>query len=164
MAKRPSVETWLSARQQWEADPAQTHESIAKMVGVTRAAVQKRADKEKWERPQSLRDINRKAQLQADKKVALQLPEVAGVTGKNTEQAAIDVRSAVLESHRKDWIEHRRLFTLQHIAEDFNEGKKAKISAEMTILRQRGERAAYGLEDAGGSGGSYEEFLKSLTL
>lgn len=147
MAKRPSPDTWLAARQQWEADPTATFESISLIVGVSRAAVSKRADKEGWERPQNLRQIVEKAQLQADAKVTPQLREVAEVTGKSTQQAAVDVRADLLELHRKDWRLHRDLFPLENIAADFDEGKKAKISAEMTLLRQKGERQAYGLDD-----------------
>lgn len=149
MAKRPTADVWLSARQQWEADPTHTFESIAKIVGVSRVAVSKRAspEQEGWSRPQSLRQIVEKAQIQADAKVTPKLRDVSAVTGKSTEQAAVDVRADLLESHRKDWMSHRKLFTLDKISADFDEGKKAKISAEMTLLRQKGERQAYGLDD-----------------
>jgi hypothetical protein len=94
-----------------------------------------------------LRQIVEKAQLQADAKVTPKLRDVSQVTGKSTEQAAVDVRADLLEAHRTDWKRHRELFTLDKISADFDEGKKAKISAEMTLLRQKGERQAYGLDD-----------------
>ena len=148
MAKRPSQDTWLTARQRWEADPTESFESISRVVGVSRVAVSKRADKEKWSRPTNLRQINEKAQLQADAKVTPKPSEVSGATAKSTEQAAVDIRADVLEHHRVDWIEHRGMFSLGAIRENFDVGKQAKISAEMLLLRQKGERAAYGMTDA----------------
>ena len=66
--------------------------------------------------------------------------------------AAEDLRADVIERHRADWSEHRKLFTLQEIKDDFEQGKAAKISAEMLALRQKGERAAYGLDAVDGPG------------
>jgi len=57
------------------------------------------------------------------------------------------VRADVLDRHRADWSEHRKLFTLQSIAENFDLGKSAKITAEMLKIRQDGERKAYGFDD-----------------
>jgi hypothetical protein len=145
MAKRPSADSWLAARQRWESDPTQTFESIALQVGVSRQAACKRAEKEGWARPANLRQINERAQLQADAKVASKPVEVDSPSSKTLEQAAVDVRAHVLEKHRTDWISHRALFTLADIAADFDRGKQAKISAEMLLLRQKGEREAYGL-------------------
>lgn len=110
-------------------------------------AVSKKAAAEGWERVQSLRKIVERAQLQADK-VTAKLSEVTSGPTKTTVAAAIDIRADLLERHRADWGQHRTLFTLASIEQDFDAGKKAKISAEMLTLRQKGERAAYGL-DAG---------------
>ncbi len=149
MAARPTQDAWLAARQRWESDPTETFESISKVVKVSRVAVSKKADKEGWQRPVSLHEINQKAQLQADLKVARRVSperrEVTAVTGKSNEQAAVDVRVRVIETHRADWWLHRDLFPLDKIAEDFEVGKQAKISAEMLMIRQKGERDAYGL-------------------
>ena len=147
MAKRPSPDTWLSARKLWESDPTHTFESISKVVGVSRVAVSKRAEKEGWSRPESLRSIVEKAQLQADAKVTPKLSDVSPETRKaETAQMAVDVRADVIDRHRSDWAQHRTHFDLPSIKDDFEMGKKAKISAEMLLLRQKGERAAYGLD------------------
>jgi hypothetical protein len=59
------------------------------------------------------------------------------------------MRSKVLQIHRSEWRKHSGLYPLDCIKADFDEGRKAKISAEMLLIRQRGERAAWGLEDQG---------------
>jgi predicted transcriptional regulator len=154
---RPTKDAWEAARHKWEADPSETFESVSQTLGVSRPAVSKRASAEGWERVQSLHQIIEKAHLQADK-VTAKLSEVTGVSAKTTVETAIDIRAQLLDTHRADWTEHRSLFTLDSILEDFDNGKKAKISAEMLTLRQKGERAAYGLDtgDEQASGGSRE--------
>lgn len=160
MAKRPSTDTWLAAKQCWEADPTHTFESIAKWMGaqgspVSRVAVSKRAAKEEWARPKNLAQINEQAQLQADTKVSPKQEHVSGETSKKAvEQAAVQVRAAVLELQRGDWKSHREKFSLEAVAEDFEKGKQAKISAEMLAIRHRGEREAYGMEVKGGGDGN----------
>jgi hypothetical protein len=62
-------------------------------------------------------------------------------------EAAEDIRADVIERHRADWAEHRTHFKTGDIAAEFELGKSAKISAEMLAIRQKGERAAYGLDD-----------------
>lgn len=164
MAKRPTSEMWLAARQQWEADPKENFETIGRSLGVSRVASSKRASKEGWARPQNLRQIVERAQLQADVKVSPKPLEVSDVTGKTTEQAAVDIRADVLKTHRQDWHEHRSVFTLLAIADDLDAGKKAKISADMLIVRQKGERAAYGLDDSEAAGKTVEREMSDLEI
>lgn len=151
---RLTADAWARARIEWEADPRATYESVARGLGVSRVAVTKHALKHGWERVQSLASIAAAAQRKADAKVAPQLSggdkvaaEVAQEAAKRlSAEAAVDVRADVIDRHRSDWAEHRRLFTLGAIAADFELGKSAKISAEMLQIRQRGEQAAYGLD------------------
>lgn len=146
MSKRPSQEAWAEARARWEADPKESFESIAQWLGVTRAAVSRKAKAAPvWEKVKSLRKIVEQAHLQADK-VSAAGQKVSDGTSKSPVAAAVDIRSDVLERHRADWDQHRKLFGLSAIADDFEAGKKAKISAEMLLLRQKGESAAYGLD------------------
>jgi transcriptional regulator with XRE-family HTH domain len=49
--------------------------------------------------------------------------------------------------HREDWEVFRGIYTLQRIANDFEIGKSAKITAEMLTLRQRGESIAWGINN-----------------
>jgi hypothetical protein len=154
MAKRPTTEDWQAARDRWEADPQETFESISEMMGVSRAAVSKKARNpaDPWVRAKGLRELAEKAHQRADErevtaKVTRSDPKVTRETSKKgAEDAAVDIRADVLERHRADWSQHRALFALQSISGDFDAGKTAKISAEMLTLRQRGERAAYGLD------------------
>jgi hypothetical protein len=143
MQGRPTKVVWHTARQRWEADPTETFQSIAAHVGVSRQAVCKHAEQEGWLRLTDLEEINERAQISADSKVA----QVDGAGVKSVEQAAVDVRANVLLRHRTDWTKHRELFSLEKISEHFETGKQAKISAEMLMLRQRGERDAYGITD-----------------
>lgn len=162
MSKRPSQEAWAEARTRWEADPKENFETIGQAMGVSRVAVSKRAAKEGWERVKTLRQIVQKAQLQADK-VSAKVSEVSGAPLKSAAELAVDVRSDVLERHRADWAEHRKFFGLDEIKEDFDNGKKAKISAEMLLIRQKGERAAYGLdEESKGGETGFESLVADL--
>lgn len=160
MSKRQPKEAWEQARIRWESDPVCSHTDIAAPLGVSRAAVQKRAANERWTRPQSLREISRKAQLQADAKVAGHSEvagKVAGETHPVSQQASVDIRAAVLETHRADWQEHRALFKTPDMKDDVAIGRAGKVAAEVITLRQRGERAAYGLGEGGDGGdGGYE--------
>ena len=66
------------------------------------------------------------------------------------EQVAVDLRSELLDRHRKEWGEVRRLFcrSLKEAenARGFEVAKFAKISAETVELIQRGETRAWGLD------------------
>lgn len=176
MAQRPHHDAWANARLRWEADTSVTFESVGKLLGVSRAAVSKRAGKEAWSRPESLQQINERAQLRADArqakreshKVAQTTPSTSKVDDATRKEAvadlAADIRADVLERHRADWAAHRQLFELASIAKDFEMGKKAKISAEMLLLRQKGEAAAHGLNDGQGPANGDYERLRSDVL
>lgn len=171
---RPSKDQWTQARQTWEADSSQSFESIAKTLGCSRVAVSKRADREGWERVQNLRQIVEKAQRKADTKRAAKVaPKVTGDASVTTEVSAetskaetvaqaIDVRAEVIEKHRNDWDDHRELFPLTEIKANFEVGKQAKISAEMLMIRQKGERAAYGLDVADVPDTGFEKLLAEI--
>lgn len=151
---RLTVDQWQEARRTWEADPTATFEAVADQYKVSRQAISKRANAEGWAKVGALRQVVERAQFKADRKVAqvaAQPSEVADATAKRDEQATIEesveIRADVIDRHRADWAEHRKFFKLEDLGKDFEAGKKAKISAEMLMIRQKGERAAYGLED-----------------
>lgn len=152
---RLTADQWKQARQRWEADPALTFEALADKLTVSRQAISKKAKADGWAKVASLRDVVEKAQFRADtkvaNKVAAQVAQVAGATAKSdataTYDESVDIRADVIDRHRVDWAEHRREFAIAEIKTNFENGKKAKISAEMLLIRQKGERAAYGLED-----------------
>ena len=53
----------------------------------------------------------------------------------------------MVETHQGEWERHRTLFAIDAIKADFDLGKSAKISAERLMIRHKGERAAYGLDE-----------------
>jgi transcriptional regulator with XRE-family HTH domain len=161
---RLTADQWRSARQSWEADPALTFEGLAERLGLSRQAVSKKAKGDQWAKVGALREVAERAQLKADRKVA----GVAGATAKKGEdatfEASVEIRADVIERHRADWSEHRKLFPLADIKAKFELGKSAKITAEMMAIRQKAERAAYGLEEGGANppGGDLVKTLGEL--
>ena len=130
-----------------------TFSELGAELGCSHAAISQRAKKEGWQRLPDMKSIADRAQFKAD---ARESAKLTGVTysvscKKHTREAAEDIRADVIERHRTDWARHRNLFGLDAIAADFDTGKSAKISAEMLAIRQKGERAAYGLDDDTGS-------------
>ena len=130
----------------YELEPTATMESVAQAVGVSRPAVSQRAKAEEWQKSGTLARVNQSAQFAADKKVTAKL---TGVSSKNATviDKSIALRANVIERHRGQWGQHAELFLLDAIAVDFDLGKRAKISAEMLMIRQGGERKAWGLDD-----------------
>lgn len=144
MAKRLTRDEWASARQTWEMDQAATDRTVSELFGITRQAVTLKRNAEGWQKVGALATVSQRAQLAADKK---NCTEQEAPSRADAIDAAVDIRADVLGKHRSEWSEHRRLFPLANIRDDFNTGKSAKISAEMIRIRQDGERRAYGISD-----------------
>lgn len=149
--RRPSREQKDAARIKWESTPA-TFADIGSEIGVSDTAVRKWASAEGWMKAGSLRSVNERAHIKADEGSSEEVrPKFGGEPVKApttaSVEAAVDMRSKVLQIHRSEWRKHSGLYPLDCIKADFDEGRKAKISAEMLLIRQRGERAAWGLED-----------------
>jgi hypothetical protein len=157
---RLTKEQWAQARIQWESDPMITFDALSKQLGCSHAAVGQMAKKQNWQRDPDMRGIASRAQMKADSRELAKLsPESlgesfaesfkkTGIESFAARELAEDIRADVIERHRADWASHRELFRLSDIAADFNMGKSAKISAEMLALRQKAERAAYGLDES----------------
>jgi len=143
---RLTQQQWLEAKQMYEMEPTATLESVAQAVGVSRPAVSQRAKAEEWQKSGTLARVNQSAQIAADRKLTGKL---TGVSSKNATvtETSIALRANVIERHREQWGQHTKLFNLEDIAVDFDLGKRAKISAEMLMIRQGGERKAWGLDD-----------------
>ena len=152
---RLTQDQWQEARAKWEADPALTFEALGAELGVSKQAISDKCKKENWQRTPDMKSIRERAQLKADKreldKLDGKLDTSSTKIALEAREAAEDIRADVIERHRTDWARHRNLFGLDAIAADFDTGKSAKISAEMLAIRQKGERAAYGLDDDTGS-------------
>lgn len=145
---RLTKDQWLEARQKWEADPTLSMGELAGQIGVSKEAVSQAAKRDGWVKSGSLSSINRAAQVKAD---AGQLDgQLDASTGKKPLPASIEasteLRAKLIQSHRAEWRHHARLFGLDAIKADFDEGKSAKISAEMLSIRQKGERIAWGMD------------------
>lgn len=145
---RPTKQDWLEARQRWEADVPMTMGQVAESMGVSVAAVSKTAKAHGWVKSGSLPSINRAAQVKAD------AAEVDGQVNASTAkkplaasvEASTELRAKLIQAHRAEWRRHASLYSLEGIKADFNEGKSAKITAEMLSIRQKGERVAWGMD------------------
>jgi len=122
---------WQQARVEWESNPDLTITELAKRYGVGRNTVYERIKREGW----------RKANIDDCKKEG-PLPQSL--------KAYADNVDAILQLHRQEWAQHRELYGLEAIAANFELGKAAKISAEMLAIRQKAERAAWGLDEREG--------------
>jgi len=122
---------WQQARIEWESNPDLTITELAKRYGVGRNTVYERIKREGW----------RKANIDDCKKEG-PLPQSL--------KAYADNVDAILQLHRQEWAQHRELYGLEAIAANFELGKAAKISAEMLAIRQKAERAAWGLDEREG--------------
>lgn len=144
--RRLSKSEWTGARQAWEMSQAATDTSVAAEFGVSRQAVSLKRQAEGWQKVGALATVTQRAQLAADK---INLAQDLAANPKKAEalETAVDIRADLLGQHRSEWSEHRKLFPLANIRDDFNAGKSAKISAEMLRIRQDGERRAYGISD-----------------
>lgn len=145
--KRMSPEEWAGIRAKWETDPRDGYTWIVTEMNlsVSDVAVLKRARKEGWAKKASLKTIVERAQAKADEKVS---QKVSGKVSPLTESESVDLRADVIEKHRDEWGDHRRLFTLQDMLGEDGLGvaRVAKTAAEAIKIRQEGERKAWGLD------------------
>jgi hypothetical protein len=138
---RLSKETWADIRAEREAGAS--FPELAAKWGVSHQAIQKRAKSEGWGDGTNVAEVIRR-------KVAEKVARVVADYNPQKRAAAIDAaaeRSAeVVRKHQAEWEDHRARFG--SVPNDFEDGKLAKISAEMLRIRQEAERRAWGLDDA----------------
>lgn len=134
-----------------------------------KTAIDNRAKREGWERRGSLTGVNASAQRKADRMVdstgapsvvdAPSTKKVDASTNAGVAQLTAaarteseDKRAEVLARHRTEWqqVAVLRQEALARRAADavdaFNRAKLAKITAEMTMIQQVGERRAWGMD------------------
>ena len=145
MAKRLTKDEWAAARILWESDNEQTDASISERYGVSKQAVVQKRQRDQWQKIGALHSAGQRAQFMADSKSCQNI--ALGNIKSDSVDLAVEIRADVIDRHRGDWAEHRKHFTVSSISDDFEMGKKAKITAEMLKIRQEGERKAYGLDD-----------------
>ncbi len=142
---------WESIRAEWEAGASAT--SLAKKYGCSKTAIQKRIAKEGWSRDLEP-EIRRKVAEKVAGVVAPGNPEKRreAVEGEAARRAAVERR------HRTEWEEvtelRREAIEARHddVQHAFERAKLARILAEVTAIKQKGERAAWRLDDARESG------------
>lgn len=138
---RLTIEQWEEIRARYEGGASARE--LAREFGVHHSAVSKRARREGWH---DGTDVSKAVVAKAKAKVD---GVVAGVDPRKKAlamDAAANKVADVIKRHRADWDAHRQRFG--HVPEDFEQGKLAKISAEMLRIRHQGERLAWGLEEA----------------
>lgn len=156
---RVPAEKWKEARIKWEADASVSYSAVAEELGVSHVAVLGMAKRQNWVKAGQLASVNRAAQLRADavavtEEITKVTDQAADLTSPSVKtplpasvELATDLRSKLIQSHRAEWRKHAALYPLDAIKVDFDVGKSAKISAEMLSIRQKGERAAWGLDN-----------------
>jgi len=151
MAAKPKLtpQQWLECRHRWEAGHRDGYQWLVDEMNlpVSGESVRQRAKKDGWKKASSLKSIVSRAHSKADAKLAGKLAGTSMVfEACSSTESAVDLRSDVIETHRSEWNEHREIFPLSSIAEELEQGRAAKISAEMLKIRQEGERKAWGLD------------------
>ena len=139
---RLTADQWETIRAEREA--GKSFPELAKKHGVSHQAIQKRAKNEGWG---DGADIGVTVRRKVAEKVA---GVVAGCNPKKKAEAlenAAQKGVEIVRRHQRDWDEHHKQFTVAGVANNFDTGKSAKICAEMLAIRQKAERAAYGLEE-----------------
>jgi hypothetical protein len=101
-------------------------------------------------KPDALAQINRAAQARAD--AAEVADQVADETVKKplpaSAELSTDLRAKLVQAHRAELRKHAQLFPAETVAKDFEAGKRHKIMIEAIAIRQKAERAAWGMDDS----------------
>lgn len=137
---RLTADQWAEVRAEYEMGDSLN--VVAERHGMSRAAVQKRAKAESW--TQNVVSLIR--QKVAEKVAGI----VAGGDAKKTAELldqAVEKGAEIVRRQQEDWETHRERFG--PVPADFEDGKLAKITAEMLKIRHDGERTAHGLDEPG---------------
>jgi len=138
---RLSADLWLEVRAKREA--GLTFPALADEYGVDKAAICRRAKREEWADSDGLAGVLRQ-KVNAKVNRIDTANKAAALT---TLEAAADRADEIIKRHREDWERHHQLFPMEAIAQDNDLARKAKIVAEMLTIRQKGERASWGMEE-----------------
>lgn len=131
-----TLETWQDLRAAYEIGA--TFSDLGRRFGVSRQAIAKRAKAEGWQ-------VDPAAASEVLARVAV---KVASSPAKKDQaiEAAADQAAEIVRLHRAEWAGHRGLYALKDVGFDFEKLKCMKISGEALALRQKAERAAWGLD------------------
>ncbi|SES64130.1 hypothetical protein SAMN05216200_1033 [Oceanicella actignis] len=114
---------------------------LAARYSVSKSAIVKRAKAECWG---DGTDVQAEVRRRAVAKVTATFT-VDPKKKHEAIEAAAENAADLIARQRKDWEEHRLKYG--QLPTDFEIAKQAKISAEMLMIRQKGERLAWGLDD-----------------
>ena len=151
MASRQTAESWQKLRALWEADPVMSFGDVAKIAGVTRQAVQKKADKEGWKKISDQGDLARRAYDRADNALLTHPqpqadPASPPSLASTLAETAVDLRARVIERHRKEWDGARNNVYKAIQLSDYEKARLGKVTAEALKIIQEGERKAWGFD------------------
>ena len=136
---RLTLQTWETVRAEREAGA--TFKDLANRFGVSDAAIVKRSKAEGWGNGIDLQATIRR-------KVSEKVSGIVSDANPKKVAAAIDAAAdrgaEVIAQHQAEWEMHRTMFSIPN---DFETAKVAKSTADMLIIRQKGERSAHGLEE-----------------
>lgn len=139
---RLTAEQWAEVRARREA--GESFPSLANAFGISHQAIQKRAKDEGWG---DGIDVGVAVRRKVAEKVA---GVVAGGNPKKTAEildAVAEKGAGIVRRQQEDWETHRQRFG--SVPADFEDGKLAKITAEMLKIRHDGERTAHHLDEPG---------------
>lgn len=140
---RLTADQWEQIRAEREAGAS--FDTLAQRYGVSKTAIIKRAKAERWS---DGRDVGEIIRRKVTEKVTGAV--TTGNPKKRAEaiDAAAERAAELVRRHQAEWEDHRARFG--SVPDSFEDGKLAKISAEMLRIRQEGERRAWGLDEVSG--------------
>jgi predicted transcriptional regulator len=163
-----SPKLWIAARAMYESDKDASYPSVAKEFGISTTTVSRRAREERWTKNvENLADMSERAHHIADTAKAeldavgpdLTPEKREEVQTAVTIETGAEVRAKILKRHREEWAAPRKIAyeaiqkgNAGQIEAAFSQAKLAKITSEVLINIQNGERKAWGM-DKGEEGG-----------
>lgn len=139
MTVRAKLVDWGAARAEYEI--GRNVNAVAAKFGICRRTLQLRIKREAWEQ-----DATVSLDLQVKEKV------IGITTGSDPEKRAIAIDAAadevaqVVLRHRQEWVDHKAILMEAMKNRDFDRCKVAKITSETIMIRQTGERRAWGID------------------
>ena len=153
---RPGLDIWDSVRAEYEVGASQIE--LAEKFKVSRKAIQNHIKDEGWAKENVSGAISRRAAEKVAKIVAgSDLKKRAAAVDAEADRVAL-----VVERHRAEWSDHAVLVNEAVAKKNFEMAKLAKITAETIMIRQTGERRAWGIEKEGRGEQSLGELLTDM--
>jgi hypothetical protein len=150
---------WASARLTWESEPLKTHADVGKILGISKQAVQKKANKDGWQKRITLAQAAERAHQVADNinvttnagALSKASPLVVAAPGNFSPAAgavavdeAVAKRAEVLDRQRKEVAGPRNMALIALRDKDLSLGRLAKAAADTLKSVHEMERKAWG--------------------